>query len=132
MSSKILLDTNAYSELSRGDDRVLDLLAEAERVYIPVTVLGELFAGFRGGSKEQWNRRKLKVFLGRPTVRVLQTSVEIADIYSEIVQRLRKKRRPIPTNDIWIAAHAMDCGAVLVSFDAHFEAVEGLRRWKPE
>ena len=50
MSSRIVLDTNAYSELSRGNTEILDVLSQAERTYIPVTVLGELFAGFRGGN----------------------------------------------------------------------------------
>ena len=63
MTSRLVLDTNAYSELFRGNELVLDAISEAERTYLPVTVLGELFAGFRSGSKEQQNRTQLKQFL---------------------------------------------------------------------
>ncbi len=131
MSPKILLDTNAYSELSRGDTKILDALSEAERVYIPVTVIGELFSGFRNGSQESRNRRQLKHFLSKPSVRILQTTLEIADIYSAIINDLRDRGKRIPTNDIWIAAHAMDVGAVLISYDQHFDSIAGLRKWLP-
>jgi len=131
VSGKIVLDTNAYLDLFCGDNRVLDALAEAESVYLPVTVIGELLTGFRGGTREARNRGQLKDFTRRPTVRVLQTSPEIADIYSELVHSLRRKRNPIPTNDIWIAAHAIDQGAALITFDRHFDKIDGLRRWRP-
>lgn len=130
MSSRIVLDTNAYSELSRGNTEILDVLSQAERTYIPVTVLGELFAGFRGGNQEQRNRTQLKRFLQKPSVRVLHTTEEVADHYSHIIAALKAKKAPIPTNDVWIAAHAMDRGAVLITFDKHFHHVDGLRRWK--
>ncbi len=131
MSAKILLDTCAYSELFRGDEKVLDALADAKRVYIPVTVLGELFSGFRNGKQESKNRSELREFLSQPSVRVLQTSVETADIYSSVVEGLRQIGKRIPTNDIWIAAHALDVGAVLITYDRHFDTITGLRKWNP-
>ncbi len=124
------MDTNAYSELSRGDLDVLDALANAERVYVPVTVIGELWAGFRGGNQEQRNRTQLKRFLNKPSVRILQTTELVAEHYSQIVDSLKKKQKPIPTNDIWIAAHTMEQSSVLVTYDKHFEHIEGLRMWK--
>ena len=130
MSSRIVLDTNAYSELVRGDSDVLDALAAAERTYIPVTVIGELFAGFRGGSQEKRNRTQLRRFLKKPSVRVLHTTEDVAEYYAQIFDSLRKKKTPIPANDIWIAAHTMEQGAELVSYDKHFQHVEGLRLWK--
>ena len=121
MNRRVVLDTNAYSQLFRGDQRVLAIL--------PVTVLGELLAGFRMGSREARNRKDLGEFLSQPTVRVLSTTEEVADVYASLVTSLRRQGRRIPTNDVWIAAHAMSIGGILVSFDAHFEAVEGLQRW---
>lgn len=130
MNRRVVLDTNAYSQLFRGDRAVLEVLGEAERVYVPVTVLGELLAGFRIGAREGQNRRELKEFLAKPTVRVLHTTEEVADVYSNLVCDLRTVGKRIPTNDLWIAAHTMAAGAVLVSYDAHFERVPGLRRWQ--
>jgi tRNA(fMet)-specific endonuclease VapC len=130
VNRQVVLDTNAYSHLFRGDERVLEVLGKAERVYVPVTVIGELLAGFRMGSREERNRKELAEFLAKPTVRVLETSEEVADVYAGLVAGLREAGRKVPTNDVWIAAHAMAVGGVLVSFDAHFEAVAGLRRWR--
>ena len=80
MNRRVVLDTNAYSHLFRGDVAVLEVLGEAERVYVPVTVLGELLAGFRMGNREEKNRRELKEFLARPTVRVLPTTEDVAAV----------------------------------------------------
>ncbi len=129
MNSRIILDTNAYSELFRGDQEVLDVLASAKEVLLPVTVMGELLAGFKMGTRERKNRQELKRFLSKPTVTVHPVTEEVADVYADIVSNLRASGRKIPTNDIWIAAHAMASGAVLITYDAHFKAVAGLRRW---
>lgn len=129
MKANVILDTNAYSGLFRGDEAVLDALSGACQVALPVTVLGELLAGFRMGRREARNRKDLEAFLSRPTVRVLPTTENVADIYAGLVVDLRAAGRKIPTNDVWIAAHAMAEGGVLISYDQHFEAVPGLRRW---
>jgi tRNA(fMet)-specific endonuclease VapC len=130
MSDRIVLDTNAYSNLLRGDQAVLDALGDAERSYLPVTVIGELYSGFKGGNQEQRNRGQLKQFLGKPSVKILQTTIEVAEYFAQIVDSLKRKKTPIPTNDVWIAAHTMDQGAVLVTYDEHFKNIDGLRIWK--
>ena len=79
MSDRIVLDTNAYSELLRGDQDVLDALSVAERSYMPVTVIGELYSGFRGGNMEKRNRKQLKQFLGKSSVKILQTTIVVAN-----------------------------------------------------
>ena len=127
--NRILLDTNAYSEFRRGEDRVMDVLAESERVYVSVFVIAELLYGFKGGSRESKNCRELKAFLQKPTVRMLHTSEDTADLFATIKDQLRRKSTKVPTNDIWIAAHCMEIGAVLVTFDRHFDRIEGLRQW---
>jgi tRNA(fMet)-specific endonuclease VapC len=127
--TKVLLDTNAYVRFLAGDTKVLDSLAAAGTVYMSVVVLGELEAGFRAGAKRAENRRILDRFLGKPSVAVLEASRETAEIFGMVKDSLRKSGQPIPTNDVWIAAHALETGSVLVTYDAHFRAVPGLRLW---
>ena len=82
--------------------------------------------GSRKGSRLDRNVRELQSFLDNPYVTVLPVGLTTADRYARIAVSLRAKGRPIPSNDIWIAAHAMETGADLVSYDRHFEAVDGL------
>ncbi len=123
----ILLDTNAVSALFNGDTLVLDYLAKAERVCISTVVMGELQAGFYMGSKLRDNQALLEKLLSRPTVEILPVSAETSDYYGRLVAALRKEGHPIPVNDIWIAAQALEQGAILVSYDKHFTRVPGLR-----
>lgn len=130
---RLLLDTSAYCELLKGNPEVLDALANCETVFMSIFVLGELFAGFRGGSKGQLNREQLGSFLRKEPVRILDASSETAEVFGEIKDRLKRAGTPIPSNDVWIAAHAIETGAVLVTLDAHFQDVHGLRLWtKPK
>ena len=125
----ILLDTNAYAKYLRGDPAVLEALAGAGLVYMSVIVLGELFAGFRYGSMERVNRQILESFLGKPVVRVLEATRETADYFGLITSSLKKAGQPLPANDVWIAAQALETGSVLVTYDVHFKVVPGLRAW---
>ncbi len=127
---RILLDTNAYSEFRRGNESVMEVMAESECIYLSVFVLAELRYGFKGGRREDRNFRELKAFLQKTPVRTLHTSEDTADYFATIKDRLRRQSAKIPTNDIWIAAHCMELGCVLVTFDRHFEQIEGLRVWK--
>ncbi len=123
---KILLDSDAYSELRRGHPSVAELVRASERVYFSAVVAGELLYGFRHGPRFDKNLRELREFLVHPYIAFLPVTLVTSDRYSRIALSLRRKGRPIPTNDIWIAAHAMETGADLISFDEHFEQVEGL------
>ena len=127
--NKILLDTNAYSRFMAGDKIIFDYIIESEIIYISTIMVGELFAGFHGGSKFAKNKKELKTFLAKEGVRVLDVSVETSEIFGEIKSELSKKGKMIPLNDIWIAAHAMETGAKMVSYDAHFKNISGLRLW---
>jgi tRNA(fMet)-specific endonuclease VapC len=126
---KILLDTNAYSALLQGDEKVLEAMAKAETVYMSVFVMGELFAGFRGGNRFADNRQQLERFLERPHVALLPVGLDVADVFGSVKQQLKKQGMPIPINDVWIASHAMEIGAVLITYDRHFHHVAGLRVW---
>ena len=122
----ILLDTNAYSALLRGHDEVADRVRRAERVAFSTVVAGELLLGFRLGTRLKKNMAELDAFLENPYVSLVPVTLTTADRFARIAAALRAKGRPIPTNDIWIAAHAMEAGAELLSFDAHFGAIDGL------
>ncbi len=125
----IVLDTNCYAGYLTGDNRVLDALASAETVWMSVIVLGELYAGFRGGTKMLENQQQLDLFLEKPTVRILDVGKESAEIFGEVKDQLQRSGTPLPINDVWIAAHTMESGSVLVSYDRHFKAIAGLRYW---
>jgi len=126
----ILLDTNAFAALFRGDPAVLDILGEAECVYASAIVIGELEAGFRGGRRYAENRALLERFLAKPTVEILPVSRETGDCFGRIKHALKAAGTPIPINDVWLAAQGLETGAVLVTYDRHFEAVAGLRLWQ--
>lgn len=126
---RILLDTNAYVRFLRGDEKVMAYLAQADTVYMSVFVLGELFAGFKAGGKERNNKQILERFLLKPTVTVLEATIETADIFGLIMASLRKSGNLIPVNDVWIAAHALETGSILLTHDDHFAVIPGLRLW---
>ncbi len=127
---KVLLDTNAYTALRLGDEAVLDVLGRAETVFMSAIVLGELHAGFKGGSREAANRGELEEFNRRPTVRILHVTQETAEIFGTVKHRLKAAGSPIPINDVWIAAQATETGSFLVTYDEHFTTVPGLLLWQ--
>ena len=127
---RILLDSNAYSLWKRGHGHVAELIRSSGEVLMPIVVVGELLYGFRYGTRAEHNVRELHLFLGNARVDVVATTMTTADRYARIASALRAKGRPIPTNDIWIAAHAMETGADLVSSDQRFSVVDGLA-WIP-
>lgn len=123
---KILLDTNAYSALRRNHQTVAELVQDSEEVLLSTIVVGELLYGFRNGSRYDANVRALTEFLEDPNVRIVPVTWDTADLFGLISADLRKKGRPIPTNDIWIAAHAHETGAKLISSDPHYGYIDGL------
>ena len=123
---RLVLDTSAYSHLRRGHQLVLDLLAAATVVLVPVTVLGELEAAFALGSRGKENRVALERFLRETFVRDIALTRAVARRYGQVFAQLRRARSPIPVNDIWIAASTLDCGGHLLTFDSHFRRIEHL------
>lgn len=123
---RLLLDTCAYSAMKRGDPALARLVRNAHEVILSAVVVGELLLGFRRGTRETHNRRELEDFSSSPFVRTIPVTSETAERFAIVASALRDAGRPIPTNDVWIAAHALETGATLVSFDAHFAAVSGL------
>jgi len=123
----ILIDTNAYSAFLVGATDVIEVVAHAEKLYVSTVVLGELLGGFAAGKREAKNRAALASFLESPRVEVVPVTAQTADTYALVFAALRRKGQPIPTNDLWIAAGALEHGAALLTRDAHFAHVDGLR-----
>jgi tRNA(fMet)-specific endonuclease VapC len=123
----ILLDTNAYTAFMLGEPAVVEVLARAERIGLNSIVLGELLGGFAAGTREAKNRAELARFLDSPRVEVMPVTAQTADSYALVYSGLRRKGQPIPTNDLWIAASALEHGCALLTRDAHFAQIDGLR-----
>jgi len=125
---RLALDTNRYTDFSRGDARCIEVLEQAEAVFVPFVVLGELRAGFAVGRQGAHNEGLLREFLGRPGVRPLFADEQTTHYYAEVYRRLRDQGTPIPTNDMWIAALALQHSLVLFARDRHFDALPQLAR----
>jgi tRNA(fMet)-specific endonuclease VapC len=127
--SKALLDSNAFRKISDIHQPILEMLETYSRLFVSPVVLGELFGGYKKGNREKKNKDSLEQFLQKHNIEIPKISEETAEIYAQIKFGLEKKGKPIPVNDIWIAAQAMENGAVLVTYDQHFSEIPGLRVW---
>ena len=128
---RIAIDTNIYTAFKINDQHVAEAFRNCDLIAVDITVIAELYSGFSLGSKEKKNRQELEAFLTAPRVEILLHDLETADYYALVVKTLKAKGRPIPTNDIWIAANAMRHGLALYSFDSHFGEIEGLPLFSP-
>lgn len=123
---KLLLDTNIYVAFKCNNPNVNDLLRQADSISLNTVVMGELLAGFKGGTREVANRKELDQFLDSPRVDMLLLDESSADFFAMVFNNLKKIGKPIPTNDIWIAATAMQHGLTLATLDSHFSYIAGL------
>ena len=123
---RIALDTSGYTVVLSSPARFPRCLQEADRIYVPTIVLGELYAGFGMGTRREENMADLRDFLSLPGVEVTPVTHEAAERYGALFGELKRQGTLIPTNDIWIAATALEAGARLLSCDAHFDHVPGL------
>lgn len=125
---KVLLDTNAYTALARGEPELVRRLSRARQVLMSAVVVGELEYGFRHGDRYAQNRANLDAFLAEAYVEFLTVTRDTTQRYGLICAELRRQGRKIPTNDAWIASHALEHNAELLTADAHFSKVAGLMR----
>ena len=124
-SGRFLLDTNIIIALLEGEQPVRSNLDRAAEVFVPATALGELFFGAAKSGRPHENLAKIERFAsGRA---IVACGLDVAREYGKLKQRLKEKGRPIPDNDIWIAAAAKHHGMILVTRDGHFGEVEDLR-----
>ena len=122
----MIVDTNALSAFADGSSRAIAALQTAGDVSVPVIVLGE----FRYGITHSRRHREYEAWLDQylPAFRVLEVTVETAVEYALLRSELRHLGRPIPANDVWIAALCRQHDLPLLSRDAHFDHVKRLRR----
>ena len=122
----MILDTNALSAAADRDASALEVVALAEHIAVPVIVLGE----YRLGIAQSRYKAIYEKWLGEwvAAVSVLDIDKETTHCYAAIGLELKSKGRPIPANDLWIAALCRQYSLPLLSQDRHFDFVAGLRR----
>ena len=128
-NGKYLLDTNVLIALLKDEIEIQDRSQNVTIVSLPVPAIGELYYGARKSGNPIENLARVNRLTQR--FPLLFCDLETARWYGIIKNRLRRKGRPIPNNDIWIAAIAMQHGLILVTRDSHFDEVDSLQteRW---
>lgn len=122
--NNILLDTNIVIELFKGNTSITASLETLQSVNIPFAVLGELYLGAYRSSNSKKHIKQVSDFLGN--CNILPADEETANIYALIKSALLNKGKPIPENDIWIAAIARQHKLILVTSDRHFDEIDGI------
>jgi tRNA(fMet)-specific endonuclease VapC len=125
VNGKALVDTNVVIALFAGEPAIVDSLQRQGAVFLSVPVLGELRYGAEASARVDSNLTRLDKFA--KALVVLPCDPGTAAAYAKVKFGLRKKGRPIPENDVWIAAIATQHGLTLLTRDAHFQEIEGLR-----
>jgi tRNA(fMet)-specific endonuclease VapC len=124
MARGILLDSSVVIVHLRGKIDIATQVPPAEPIFLSLTALGELYKGVLKSGNPAKNRAQLDIFL--QTVAVLHPDTATALHYAQVATALERKGTPIPENDIWIAAVALECSMPLATRDAHFDKVDGL------
>jgi predicted nucleic acid-binding protein len=122
----VLIDTNIYSYAALGEPGAVEIFQSFERILFSPVAVGELLAGFKGGSREKQNTQQLHRFLGQRRVEVVGINQNTSTFYAMILDTLKRQGTPIPTNDLWIAASALEHGVPLATRDKHFRKIPGL------
>jgi tRNA(fMet)-specific endonuclease VapC len=117
---KLVLDTNAYAHCDAGLEAALTSVERAELLFLPTIVYGELYYGFRNGTRWRSNLERLHAFIEQFDVTMIPVDADVARKYGDIFAGLRRAGTPVPMNDVWIAACAMAVGATVLTADAHF------------
>lgn len=125
---RVALDTNRYVDLCKGAAETVQVLEEAEAVVLPFVVLAELRAAFAHGRRPAENERVLRQFLLTDGVRVLFADDQTTHHYAALYRQLRRQGTPIPTNDLWIGALALQHDLVLHARDRHFDHLPQIMR----
>ncbi|MCP5113886.1 MAG: type II toxin-antitoxin system VapC family toxin [bacterium] len=128
MDVKVALDTNRLTDLFRGDAALAEWIGACEEVWIPLVVLAEMKAGFYGGTQQHKNELLLRRFLTKPSAGILMPGRETAEHYARLFVQLKRAGTPIPDNDLWIAALALEHDLVLITRDEHFQRIPQLFR----
>ncbi|MBL7664043.1 MAG: type II toxin-antitoxin system VapC family toxin [Bacteriovoracaceae bacterium] len=125
---KIVLDSNRYTDFCRGIPEVVEIVSSAQVIYLPLIVIAELRAGFSFGNQREKNERVLSLFLQNEGIFTLAPDTQTTYYYAELYSYLRKKGKPIPTNDLWIAALCIQHQVTLFDRDSDFDHIPQLNR----
>lgn len=126
----ILLDTCAYIAFKRNQPEAIEIIRNVEVIGINTVIIGELLGGLMIGSKSDINRQQLQQFVNSPRVKVFPIEQNTAEYYALIYSQLRRKGKPIPTNDMWIAATVIQHDLSLFTYDTDFQYIDGLSQGK--
>lgn len=126
MIANLALDTNAYTELARGNSLLASYVKKSIRVGVPIIVLGEIQFGALNGEKVSYNLSLLRKFLATSRVEILSIDQTTTRLFGEIATELRRIGKPIQQNDIWIAAICKQHEFTLATNDKGFNAILGL------
>lgn len=129
IGSDLILDTNVVIDYFKQNQQITFNIKRAERIYLPVTVVGELYFGAYCSLRPEIKKKEIEDFL--PTVQVLIVDMHTVDFYGAAKASLRKKGKPIPYNDVWIAAIAIQHNIPLYTNDTHIREVDGLQLFNP-
>ena len=125
---KIAVDSNRYTDFCRGVREVVEVLEGATEIHLPLIVVAEQRAGFAHGANREKNERVLTKFLNNDAVFTLSPDDQTTFFYADLYAYLRKKGKPIPTNDLWIAALVLQHNLVLFDRDSDFDHLPQLAR----
>jgi tRNA(fMet)-specific endonuclease VapC len=128
MNGKYLLDTNIIIGLFANDSEIVEKIPNAGEIAVPCIVIGELCYGANKSVKSEENLERIDDFARNNTILICDENT--AKYYGIVKDRLRIKGRPIPENDIWITAIALQHGLTLITRDEHFKDVENLKTEK--
>jgi predicted nucleic acid-binding protein len=125
---RILIDTNRYRDFCEGDSSALEVIQKATRLYLPFVVIAELRSGFLCGTQSRRNEKYLTMFLNSARVEALYPDENTTHHFAQIFAQLRLQGTPIPVNDIWIAALAVQHDLIVYSRDRHFDCLPQIAR----
>lgn len=125
---RIAIDSNRYTDFCKGIPAVVEVIQDASEIHIPLIVIGEQRAGFAHGASREKNERTFTRFLNNAGIFVLAPDDQTTFFYADLYAYLRKKGKPIPTNDLWIAALVLQHQLVLFDRDSDFDHLPQLAR----
>jgi len=125
MSGRVLLDTNVIIDLFANAPDIKENLTQASEVFVPIIAIGELYYGALKSGRVKENLAQIEKFAANNVVLACDSTTACRD--GEIKNTLRKKGRPIPENDIWIAAIGLQYDLSLITQDTHFDYIESLK-----
>lgn len=128
MAVAFLADTSAYSRFLQSDTNFAKYFSrKTPMIYFPYITIAEIRAGAKNGNRMRENEAALSIILNQPNTEVLMPTLRTTDLYSDIFVALRRAGRPIGANDIWIAALALEHDLPLLTADADFKHIAGLK-----